>query len=174
MAILKVWDGTQWVTPGAYKIWNGSAWITPVVKVWDGTQWVTASATVTVSGEVITDQTTQSRQHAAGIRVNSDGTIDKLVNTTYTPIDTATDWIIPNSVAPDDYECRFEKDSGTGTVSGDTLDTWHPLTSNREFKLVRATDANEQQVVGTLRIRKGTGAEIDSASYTFNAGKIGV
>ena len=38
MALLKIYDGTAWVTTVA-KVWNGSAWEL-TLKFWDGTAWV--------------------------------------------------------------------------------------------------------------------------------------
>ena len=47
--------------------------------------------TVTLSGEIHNDPGESGIE--VGIRFNSDGTVDSLLDTTYTQIDTTTDWL---------------------------------------------------------------------------------
>lgn len=74
-----------------------------------------SSTTYALSGETgITSNVSFGSTAKAGIRINADGTIDKLVTAAYTQIDSATDWIIPNGA--DKSACRFRC-----TNSGDSL-----------------------------------------------------
>ena len=131
-----------------------------------------SGAVVTVSGDAAAD-TGVNRAARAAIVLRSDGTVDQIENVTTTQIDTATDWIIPNSAAPDDYEGRY-----TGLV-GDPLDNatslaedvWGALSSDIFFEQ-RAdigTDDDFSSSI-TIEVRKGSsGGAIDSATYTLDA-----
>jgi hypothetical protein len=134
---------------------------------------IVAGGVVTLSGESgINDSDTSSPFDArAGIRIRQDGTIDKYKlnapGAGYTQLDSATDWIIPNTAASTDYQVKLDVTSGTpaGGLS-DSTGTWLAMTSDREW-IAQAT-GNPQNITinWTLRIRKGTGAEIDNGVYT--------
>ncbi|WKG03060.1 hypothetical protein [Mycolicibacterium sp. HK-90] len=38
--MLKLWNGTEFVTPAALKVWNGTAFVDPEAYIWDGSQFV--------------------------------------------------------------------------------------------------------------------------------------
>lgn len=90
---------------------------------------------VALSGENITDSF-GSPTATAGVRINTDGTVDKNETGVYSQIDSSTDWIIPNAAASSAYYVKAEQvsSSGPGTRTG-TLSTWLQLTSNREWKI---------------------------------------
>lgn len=121
------------------------------------------SAVVTVSGETIV----ANEPEEIGVRFNSDGTVDANFGATgggYVQVDSATDWVIPNSAAPGDYEVMCTVDSGTiDTVASDAVDTWLPLTSTREWSKDTVGNASL-----TISVRKGSsGAAIDSGTYSL-------
>ena len=126
-----------------------------------------------LSGETIIDSIT-SRTATAGVRVNSDGTIDKLVNTTYTQIDATTDWVIPNTAADGDHEVRITAvtfNEGAGfDVEAEVEDTWIALSANRTWAVVDSTDgpAGDKDVSFTIEIRI-FGTTVVSGSYRLIA-----
>ncbi len=130
---------------------------------------------VTLSGRIVTVEE-EIIAAIAGVRVNSDGTVDKRESAVFTQIDSATDWIIPNSAAPDDYEVRITNvvfNAGTGFfVSAAAEDVWIVLTSDREWS-VRDTDSSaggNKDTDFTIEIRKGSsGGAIETGAYTLIA-----
>lgn len=135
-------------------------------------QWrlVFEKATVTLSGETITDTATD-RSCTAGIRFNSDGTVDKLVNATYTQIDSGTDWIIPNGSASGDYDVRVTSVTGDAFTSSPVANgSWINLGSNRLWSITDSdSGASTQSTTFTAEIRNPSGTTVGSASYTLTA-----
>lgn len=106
----------------------------------------------------------------SGIRINTDGTIDKYLGTvgsgyTYTQIDASTDWIIPNSAASSIYQVKLDVTSGSPNFSSDSTGLWLAMTSNRQW-IVQRTTTGSSTWSWTLRIRYSTGGEIDSGAYS--------
>ena len=130
---------------------------------------------VTLSGQTVSD-VEFGRVCTAGIRFNSDGTVDELVDSTYTQIDTTTDWIIPNAAASTDFDVRITSvtwnSSSTGFLTeAASEDTWIDLGSNREWS-VRDTDSSgsgDKDVQFTVEIRNGAGVTVDTGSYRLIA-----
>ncbi len=132
---------------------------------------------VTLSGETIQHITVSGPW--AGVRINSDGTIDKRTGATptYTQIDAVTDWIIPNGDASALYDVKIEEVSLTGGGSptfsnpggaGKGLSTWFDLGSNREWG-VRTPGPSQSNVwTITIHIRWNGGAELDQGTYPLN------
>lgn len=131
-----------------------------------------AGATVTISGESVTVvSSTTSSQSRAGIRVNTDGTIDKRVGNTYTQIDSATDWIIPNGSASSTYQIRITnvtwlQGSAFNTAAA-AADTWIDMSADREWSIADTAPGGTgiREVTFDLEIRLGEGATIDSGSF---------
>ena len=130
---------------------------------------------VNLDGEALISDVSASRACTAGIRVNADGTIDKLVHLTYTQIDVATDWIIPNAAASSDYDVRITGVTfNTGTVfdaAAAVEDTWIDLGSDRLWSIddndSSATDNHD--VSFTIEIRGPGGATLASGAYRLEA-----
>lgn len=129
---------------------------------------------VTVSGEYISDIGAASAC-TAGVRFNSDGTVDKLVHGTWYQIDASTDWIDPNGDADSTYDVRITNVSWTAgssfNVSAAAEDIWINLGSNREWSVIDTNSgpAGIQNVSFTVEIRKDDGPVLDSATYTLVA-----
>jgi hypothetical protein len=79
----------------------------------------------------------------SGVRVNADGTLERLQASTYDEPNPTTDWLIPNDADPTSYYVRateisyVETETNTalfGTKNG-TMNTWLALTSAREWSL---------------------------------------
>ena len=129
------------------------------------------AAVVTLSGELFISDFDPSVNppwdSRSGIRVNTDGTIDKYLfnGVGYSQIDASTDWIIPNSAASSSYQVRLDVNSNapTGSLSDSTA-TWLALTQNRVW-IRQGTTGGSVAWNWTLRIRLGTGSEIDNAVY---------
>lgn len=79
--------------------------------------------TVTVSGETIEHGSGGGGAYA-GVRFNLDGTIDKREGGTYSQIDTATDWVRPESVYAGTYHLRWTQTSGSVGVSPFAAGVW--------------------------------------------------
>lgn len=111
------------------------------------------------------------------IVIRADGTMDKIINTTTSQIDSTADWIRPEDAAPDDYEARY-----TG-LTGDPLDAtttaavnvWHALDlADYFFEQIANVGTNDDFVSNfTIEIRKGSsGGALVSGAYTCDAQNI--
>ncbi len=138
---------------------------TKINSVWIGGTKIWSRATVTVSGATISD--VNEFFAIAGVRFNSDGTVDQ--GSVSSQINAGTDWVRPVSEAPGSYQIRAQLVSGVASnVAGAALDTWHALTSSREWTVGAGLN---QLVSVTLRIsiREGTGAILDTGDYVISA-----
>lgn len=124
---------------------------------------------VTLSGETIEDRGGSAR--TAGIRFNTDGTVDKLERVTYTQIDAATDWIIPNDAALSEYEVRYTGHSGEPFQEfAATENTWIAISAAREWKVINSSGGTTETANATFEIRRGSsGNALDTGAYTFIA-----
>jgi len=130
---------------------------------------VGSMGTVTVSGEAIADV---NATPMVGVRFNTDGTIDKRTGTsgapTYTPIDTATDWIVPNSRASKrtfHVQATLNAESGGGTKLG-TLSSWLEVSTAREWSIERLSGAGS----GTSTWDLDIAISDDAGSTTLDTG----
>ena len=119
-------------------------------------------ASFNLFGGTITDTGVGSA--VAGIRINSDGTTDENVGGSFSQINAASDWVIPNGVAPGSYRVRATLQSGTTPTTNPGLGTWLALTSNREW---RNTAGTSEVVTSTLLIEIDDGAGNVQASGTY-------
>jgi len=111
---------------------------------------------------------------SAGIKANRDGNIQTgssttNVNPTYSNVG-GREWAsIPGATVGDDYEVRMVTGTGTVSTGSDVLDTWLPLTSDREWKVTRTT-SGAKVFTGTLEVRKvGDTAPLDSGAVSLTA-----
>lgn len=86
------------------------------VKVSNAWKQVWQALSYAISGEGGINGSAPAGTSNAGIRINTDGTIDKLVDGVYTQIDAATDWVIPNS--GDKTNVRFRCTNNGDTLAG--------------------------------------------------------
>ena len=106
-----------------------------------------------------------------GLRVNTDGTIDKYsgiasgAGYSYAQINSTTDWIIPNSAASSAYQVRLDVTFTPPNFSSAATGSWLALTASRQW-ILRRTTGGSNSLNWTLRIRLNTGAEIDNGVYT--------
>lgn len=128
---------------------------------------------VTVSGEVITDSQADPGPADAAVRFKTDGTVEKYESFSYTQIDAATDWIIPNLAASKrSYVVKATElgQTGTGSRTGPTLGSWHALTTNREWKVSRTSGVGSATWDLTIEISADGGTTtLDSATYNLTA-----
>lgn len=98
--------------------------------------------TLSLLGETVTATDDYANTGYCGIRVNTDGTIDKITGdstdvstATFGQIDSATDWIIPNAAAAlRTLHVRFNTNSGDALAAGSSAaGAWIALTSNVLF-----------------------------------------
>ena len=130
------------------------------------------SAVVTLSGESINglDGTTSY----AGVRINTDGTVDENVDAAYSQIDTATDWVIPNSFSSKKtYHVRATEDSwnSNGTRNG-TMGSWLQLSSNREWYIENSIVGNADWTITIAISDDGGSTTIDTGQYILSANVI--
>lgn len=123
--------------------------------------------TVTLSGAVILG--TGNPTGTAGLRVNSDGTIDRYRSQdgVWTQINASTDWIIPNSAASEKtYHVKYYAATGT-SPSGSPLNTWLNVSTNPAWTLTTGTTASYN---GTLSISDDGGSTtLTSAVFALSA-----
>lgn len=126
---------------------------------------------VTLSGESVSDFSVSPDTAQARILVNDDGTVDKVEGGTTTQVDAATDWIIPNSAAPGDYEVRWTNlGTGDDTPSATAAeDVWHPLDSG-VFHVTLNSGPTVESYSATfdLEIRLGSGPVLASGQYSLS------
>jgi hypothetical protein len=136
-----------------------------------------AAGVVTLSGEVQNEVSAFSPREV-GIRVNTDGTIDKRTSsTTYTQIDSGTDWIIPNIDASTDYEFRvtnvvWTSGSSFNIIDASPEDVWIDLTGGAlEWSAIDPTPGSGGKIDVTfdLEVRKGSGSTLDTAVFDLTA-----
>jgi len=135
-------------------------------------------AAYTVSGETI--HLGRSSICYAGIRVNSDGTIDKYGpwSTDFNQIDSSTDWVIPNILANGHY-------ARVDVLSGDAPDpaasatgTWLPISANPHWWFFCNTVLTPTEGLWRLRIARDSGGidvvadSNDTTDYNIKATRI--
>ena len=143
-----------------------TAWV-KVAGTW---QQVYSAVSYALSGETaITGFQTQPNTAIAGVRINADGTIDKITGNasspTYTQIDTTTDWVIPNGAATGDE--RFKCTDNNANLASGTTGTW--LAAPQQWYITHG-GAIEKLLDITLEISiLGDTTTDDSDSYTGGA-----
>lgn len=123
-----------------------------------------------LSGETVADTKTEPTNATAGFRINQDGTIDEQSAGSYTQVDGTTDWIIPNDLAPGDYEVRYTNVSGTG--AGDETataaeDTWYELSSGAFEVTLTASVVESKSITFDFEIRDGADNTRATGEYTI-------
>lgn len=140
-----------------------------------------AAPVITISGETgisSFDTTASPWQSTSGIRVNDDGTIDKITTIggggqVYTQIDGSTDWIIPNGDASSSYQFQLGVTLQAPNYLSDANTTWIAMGSGSQSASYliwrrRKTNAGLTNWSWVLFVRLGTGSIIDSATYAGN------
>ena len=133
------------------------------------------TGTVTVSGEPIA---TISATPFAGVRVASNGIISKIGGTvgspTYTPVDTATDWIAPPGAAAKrtfHVQATLNAESGGGTKVG-SLGSWIEITTNHDWTLERLAGAGSGTSTWDLDVEisdDGGSTTLDTGLFEIDA-----
>lgn len=107
----------------------------------------------------------------AGVRLNTDGTVDKNLWTAYVQIHAASDWIIPNSKATDQYWVRCTINSGSNNhINASVEDVWHQMTTWRTFGVQRES-IGVTSFDYTIELATDSGGSniVASANYTGSA-----
>lgn len=136
--------------------------------------------TVTLSGEIITADSYEVGDTRAGVRISSDGKVYQLVGVngaavTPTQIDTATDWIQPNSAAsgPKTYHVKaVERAIVGGGFEEGTLDTYIEITGDHDWVMVRKNAAGDGTSSWDLTLHiseDGGSSDLDTANYDLDA-----
>ena len=129
--------------------------------------------TVTLSGESVSDSQTAPTAASAAIRIDQDGNVYKITNTSGTQqIDTTTDWIRPSTVGKAIYQVRYTNKTGVGNPTATTAeDIWH-IIGNGDWTITLATTSGTVGCSFDIEIRLGTGATLASTSYSLSAASI--
>ena len=127
---------------------------------------------VTVSGGLIDDSSNPANGAAAGIRFNTDGTVDQELENAgspaYSQISAGTDWIIPNDSATSLYEIRCSNvTANTWGLGSEVIDTWVDLSVAREWTYYRAAPLGTSSLFCDFEIRHNGGAALDLGAYEF-------
>lgn len=128
--------------------------------------------TLTLSGGSADSTASDPLNAIARFTFNQDGTVDRTQNGSTAQVDSLTDWVIPNSAAPGDYEIRFTDLTGDSpTVSGSTAeDSWRAFTSGNFVLTLIQGSVGVSACSFTIEIRKGSsGAALVSAPYALGA-----
>ena len=128
-----------------------------------GGTWKVVWPLYALSGESAIDHQIPSGTARAGIRINADGTIDKRLGDTYTQIDAATDWIIPNGGSKTDV--RFRCTNSGSTLAGGSSATGSWLSAPCEW-YVETTGASKTLSL-SVEISLDTGTSThDTGAYS--------
>ncbi len=163
-----MYDGSAYQGPmKEVHVYDGSVWRSCTeVHVYDGSAWRQVfKPTLTLSGQIVYAFSNGSTA-IAGIRINTDGTIDQLKGTTYTQIDSITDWIIPNSAALSTDEFKVTGVTGTFSSSPGADGTWFDMSVAREWKVQQAT-VGTNLTTFTLEVNRAGGATEDTGAYSI-------
>jgi len=148
---------------------QGNAW-TNVAGVWKrATVWTNVAGTwKAVLGRVSLDGHSTAAPAQSGFRFNSDGTVDENESGSYSQIDSATDWIIPNAVdGKGSYEIRAVQNSGDALDAGsDALNTWLALSTDREWFGLGGSPEFDMNLTVDIRL---AGLTLASGTYIANA-----
>lgn len=106
----------------------------------------------------------------AGVRINSDGTMSKREGSSYSQIDSGTDWVIPNGASSDpDWEVMCEQNSGDTLGGGSAaLDTWITL-ATMQWYVQESSDKSSKSANLTLSLRWNGGDVLATGVYTLFA-----
>ncbi len=129
-----------------------------------------AAITYAMSGESgIEGFQIQPNVAIAGVRVNADGTIDKITGNaaspTYTQIDALTDWVIPNGDATGDE--RFRCTDNNANLDFGTTGSW--LTAGQQWYVTRSGMPAKQFDIDIEISVLGDTSTDDTGNYTGNA-----
>ena len=158
-------------------VYSGGSWRTlSTVHVYDGVGWrqVFAAPVVTLSGGTFSVSVPGTA--TSGIRINSDGTVDRLTGGSYSQQSSSTDWVIPNSAAYYGYEVRVTNVSWASAATGfdaeaASEDTWISMDNNREWMIIDSTAgaSGTKDVTFDVEIKDAGGTTQASTSYRLYA-----
>lgn len=105
----------------------------------------------------------------AGVKVDTDGYMYRLVGNSWTQVSGSQYWISDKAATKSNYECRM---TGTGSVPnyyGLVLNTWYTLSSDRSWAIAQTTSGSKS-FNGTLEIREiADTSNIVSCSISLDA-----
>ena len=134
------------------------------------------AGTVTLSGETIADAAAGDRLYRAVLVIRTTGILDKIENVTTTQIDAATDWIDPNGDAEEDFEFKYDLDSGAALDGSSTMaeNVWTKISSHifLEQRWTAGSGVGGNTSGITVRVRFNGGAEIDTGVYSLQAERL--
>jgi len=163
--VWKQLDGIHVKVSGVWKEVNNA--YTRVGGVWK--QWYAAVA-VTLSGEAgINDDALDPDDARVGVRWNSDGTLDKNIDTSYIQIDATTDWIIPNGADKTGMVVRCTDNNANLAAGSAGTGSWLSASATRTWFITQTTIGSKLLDI-TLEVSLDSGSTVhDSAGYTGTA-----
>lgn len=117
----------------------------------------------TLSGETGINHFVVLSTATAGVRVNTDGTVDKRRGGDYFQIDAATDYVIPNDASKTNVRFRCTNNGSALAGGSAATGSWLDITANREWFVQRST-------VGIDTLNIDIEISIDSGSSTHDTG----
>lgn len=130
-----------------------------------------AKYVLTLTDATITHAVIDPADATAGVRFQTDGTLDRVQGATPTQINSTTDWVIPNNAAGTFHVKATEVSwGGAGTRVG-TMGSWVELgTIVRNWYLFYdGAVSNEQWVIDIEISDDGGTTTIDTGRFTMNA-----
>jgi len=173
-ADLEIKSGGSWRSIVGVEVKSGDVWRNcHTVWVKSGGTWrevFSARGTLLLSGVFVSDADPSSPYSSeVGVRVNTDGSYEELVGASWSSVATDT-WIdaFSGAESSSDYECKLVKTSGVDPTSGPALDTWHTISTARDWRLLRTT-LGSSSFVGVMHVREiaNTSNEETSAVSLF-------
>lgn len=125
---------------------------------------------VRLSGETgIIDAVVDPANAQAGVRFNSDGTIDKNEGGSYTQIDANTDWIIPNGADKTPYTVRCTDNNANLAAGSAATGTWLAATSTWNWYIEQTSFGTKNLDIDLEISPDGGTTIIASGNYTGSA-----
>lgn len=169
---LHVKSGGAWVEPSAVHIKNGGAW-QAVQEIWikDGGTWQQVfsawSLTDPLTGATIGDSFLLGDTSYAGVRFNTDGSIDYTANNALNWNQAGvSSWA--SGTPPATYYIRATQTAGSTPTSG-TLGTWQAMTSARSWHNSRTTVGTKTSTLLIELSSSASGPAETSAAFVLNA-----
>jgi hypothetical protein len=105
------------------------------------------------SGSWRTVKTIEVNNALAGVKVDTDGYMYRIVSSAWSQVSGADYWINDKAATKSNYECKMTGTGSTPNYYGLGLNTWYTLSSDRSWGL-NQTSAGLKTFSGTLYIRE--------------------
>jgi len=156
----EVKHGGAWRTLNGVEVKHGGSWRTvKTIEARHGGSWRTVykSEALALPASISSSGFDVSSPYnaLAGVKVDTDGYMYRLVTNSWSQVSGADYWINDKAATKSNYQCQLVRTSGVSAAAlyGLSLSTWYTLSSDRAWGIDR-TAAGSEEFHGTLYIRE--------------------